>query len=134
MIFVDSSVWIDYFNGVSSEASDLLNLHLGRDMLITGDIVLTEVLQGFTRDDDFEEAKRLLTSFEIHQVTNPVISIKSAENYRFLRKKGITIRKTIDTLIATHCIENNLTLLHADRDFLPFATHLELDVLPGISN
>ncbi len=130
MIFVDSSVWIDYFNGAMTDATDHLHNALGSENLVIGDIVLTEVLQGFKRDRDFQTAKAFLTSFEVQQVLNPSSAIKSAENFRLLRSKGVTIRKTIDVIIATHCIENNLILLHSDKDFHPFTEYLGLSSLP----
>ena len=91
-----------------------------------GDNILTEVLQGFKEDKEYETAKRLLTALPIVQLSNDVRAIQAAENYRTLRKKGITIRKTIDTIIATYCIEKNAELLFTDRDFIPFVKHLGL--------
>lgn len=130
MIFVDSSVWIDYFNGRITKQTDLLDALLGDELVVIGDIVLTEVLQGFQNDRDFVMAKKLFDSLYFMPMLGKKLAIKSAENYRKLRKKGITVRKTIDVIIATFCIENNLPLLHSDRDFRIMEKHLTLKVLP----
>ncbi|AMO58247.1 twitching motility protein PilT [Endozoicomonas montiporae] len=130
MIMVDSSVWIDYFNGTQTDASDFLDAALGNKNLIIGDLILTEVLQGFKSEKDFNQGKRLLTAFEVRPLLSQELAVCSAQNFRYFRKKGITVRKTIDVIIATYCIENDITLLHSDRDFLPFAKHLGLKVLP----
>ncbi|MBL4864886.1 MAG: PIN domain nuclease [Pseudomonadales bacterium] len=126
MITVDTSVWIDYFNGKSTAQTEHLDLVLGTTILVVGDLVLAEVLQGFRNDKDYKIAKSLLEACELVSFTSPTLAIKSASNYRTLRKKGITIRKTIDCLIATYCVENKLPLLHTDKDFLPFENHLKL--------
>ena len=131
MIFVDSSVWIDYFNGQPTEAANFLDRSLGVENLVIGDIVYTEVLQGFKRDKDFDTAKNLLTSFEVHPIVNQELAIKSADNFRLLRKRGVTVRKTIDVIIATYCIENQITLLQSDKDFVPFSEYLGLRLLPN---
>lgn len=129
MILVDSSVWIDYFRGTVSRETDLLDQLLGRQMLAIGDLMLAEVLQGFSADREFELAHRQLASLVRLDIVGADIAVKAARNYRALRARGITIRKTIDTLIATHCIENDLILLHSDRDFDAFAQHLGLQVV-----
>jgi predicted nucleic acid-binding protein len=126
IILVDSSVWIDYFNGVNNSETDLLDSLLGVEPIATGDIILTEVLQGFRNDQDYNIAKDLLTSLVIFNLINNTIALKSANNYRFLRKRGITIRKTIDVIIASFCIENEIPLLFVDKDFVPFIKHLNL--------
>ncbi len=126
MIFVDSSVWIDYFNGKNSSEVKKLDSLLGAEPLSTGDLVLAEVLQGFRSDKDYKTAKSLLTSLTIFNMLDINIAIKSADNFRLLRKKGITVRKTVDTIIATFCIQNKLSLLHTDKDFRPFHKHLRL--------
>lgn len=126
MIFVDSSVWIDYFRGIATKETDLLDELLGVEPIVIGDLVLAEVLQGFQNDRDFNQAKKLLTSLEMVQMLGQEIAIQAARNFRSLRKGGITIRKTIDTIIATYCIENELPLLHSDRDFDAFVEHLNL--------
>ena len=126
MILVDSSVWIDYFNGLATRQTDRLDELLGSDLLLTGDIILAEVLQGFRDDRDFRRAKRALDGLEFRAMLGRDIALKSAANYRALRAQGITVRKTIDMLIATFCIENGHELLHADRDFDPIEEHLGL--------
>jgi hypothetical protein len=126
MILVDSSVWIDYFNGTSSKQTDWLDNALGEEVIVIGDIILAEVLQGFQKDSDYRRAKELLLDFPIIDLVGKDVAIESASNYRSLRKKGHTIRKTIDVLIATACIHHSLTLLHNDKDFTPFEKHLNL--------
>jgi predicted nucleic acid-binding protein len=119
-------VWIDYFRGTSTRESDKLNSLLGTEPVAIGDLILTEVLQGFSTERDFDQARKLLTSMEIVELVGEYIAIKAAKNFRTLRAVGITVRKTIDTIIATHCIENNHALLFSDRDFEPFVRHLGL--------
>ncbi len=126
MIFVDSSVWIDYFRGVATKETELLDELLGIEPIVIGDLVLAEVLQGFKSDRDFNQAKKLLTSLVMVEMLGQEIAIQSARNFRSLRDRGITVRKTIDTIIATYCIENDLALLHSDRDFDAFVEHLSL--------
>ncbi len=126
MIFVDSSVWIDYFNGKSSPEVAKLDSLLGVESVSTGDLILVEVLQGFRSDKDYKIAKNLLTSLTVFNILDSNTAIKSADNFRALRKKGITIRKTVDSIIATFCIQNKLSLLHSDKDFKPFHKHLRL--------
>ena len=129
MIFVDSTVLVDYFNGVNNCQVDYLDSILGNELVVIGDYVLTEILQGFRNNKDFRKAKNILLSFPCFDIGGKEIAIKSAKNYRYLRKKGITVRKTIDTMIATFCIENGLTLLHNDKDFEPFRKYLKLKVV-----
>jgi hypothetical protein len=126
MILVDSSVWIDYYNGKITPQTDWLDSVLGKEMIVTGDIILVEILQGFKRDRDFHKAKELLLSFPFMEMLGRELAVKSAENYRFLRKKGVTVRKTIDVIIGTFCIQYGLTLLHDDQDFVPIEKHLKL--------
>jgi predicted nucleic acid-binding protein len=128
MIFVDSSVWIDYFRGASTAQAELLDSLLGTEPLLIGDLVLAEVLQGFQSDRDFNRARQLLTSFQTINVVDAEVAIQAARHFRMLRNRGVTVRKTIDTLIATRCIMNGLVLLHSDRDFDPFENHLGLRV------
>jgi len=127
LILVDSSVWIDYFNGVSSPETQCLHSLLGKEILVIGDLILIEVLQGFRLDRDFHTARELLSGLEVFDLCNRGLAIKCADNFRFLRKKGITVRKTIDVIIATFCIEHGLPLLYADRDFEPFRKYLGLE-------
>jgi predicted nucleic acid-binding protein len=126
VILVDSSVWIDYFRGIQSSQTDRLHALLGIEPIATGDLVLAEVLQGFGSARDFNQGKRLLTSLPIIELVGRDIAIQAANNFRTLRSLGITVRKTIDTLIATSCIEKGLALLYSDKDFDPFIEHLGL--------
>lgn len=126
MILVDSSVWIDYFRGIPTAQTDRLDTLLGSQPLAIGDIVLTEVLQGFTVERDFQQGLRLMKSLTLIDIAGYDIALKAAINFRALRARGITVRKTIDTLIATRCIEDGLALLYSDRDFDPFVLHLGL--------
>lgn len=132
MILVDSSVWIDYFRGTATPQAEKLDSLLGTEPVATGDLILTEVLQGFVSDRDFKQAKKLLTSLDVVNLAGRDIAIQAAKNFRALRALGVTVRKTIDTVIATRCIESRLTLLYSDRDFNPFVEHLGLrSALPG---
>jgi predicted nucleic acid-binding protein len=126
LIFVDSSVWIDYFRGTPSPEADRLDALLGEEGLVVGDIVLAKVLQGLDRETDFETARRLLTGFPVVEVGGAEIAVQAARNFRALRGLGITVRKTIDTLIATRCLADGWSLLFSDRDFDPFVAHLGL--------
>ena len=126
MIVVDASVWIDYFNGAVSPETDKLDSLLGVEPLAVGDVIVAEVLQGFQRDADYKRAKRLMSSLTVIEMVDETNAIKCADNYRALRKRGITIRRTIDTFIATCCIEHKYPLLFQDKDFLPFVKHLGL--------
>jgi predicted nucleic acid-binding protein len=126
MILVDSSVWIAYFNGDAAPQTDWLDNALGQEIIIVGDIILTEVLQGFQKEKDFKKAKKLLLDFPVMEMVGKEIAVKAAENYRFLRKKGVTVRKTIDVIIGTFCIEHKLTLIHSDLDFIPLEKYLKL--------
>lgn len=126
MILVNSSVWIDYFRGVPTPETDRLDALLGTEPLAVGDLILAEVLQGFTSDRDFDQALRLLSSLTVIDIAGHDIAIQAARNFRVLRGHGVTVRKTIDTLIATRCIEDGHALLYSDRDFDPFVEHLRL--------
>lgn len=129
MILVDSSVWIDYFRGLASPQTDKLDALLGNEPLLVGDLILAEVLQGFAAERDFNNAKRLLNSFDLIEIGGRDVAIQAARNFRTLRTLGITVRKTIDTLIATRCIQSGYVLLHNDRDFDVFSEHLGLETL-----
>ena len=129
MILVDSSVWIDYFNGTETLATKKLDNLLGVQPVCTGDLILAEVLQGFRQDPDYQAAKTLLCSLPVHAMLGATMALKSTENFRKLRQQGITIRKTIDTMIATYCIEHELPLLHSDKDFQPFQQFMGLQVV-----
>lgn len=126
MILVDSSVWIDYFRGTQTPEADRLDILLGTEPVATGDLILAEVLQGFGSERDFRQGQSLLTSLPVIELVGGDIAIQAARNFRMLRARGVTIRKTIDTLIATSCIEKGLVLLFSDRDFDPFVKHLGL--------
>jgi len=126
VILVDSSVWIDYFRGTPTPQAEKLDSLLGSEPVVTGDLVLTEVLQGFGSEHDFNQAKKLLTSLVVVDLVGQDIAIQAARNFRALRALGITVRKTIDTVIATRCIASGLTLLYSDRGFDPFVQHLGL--------
>ena len=129
MILVDSSVWIDYFKGTVNRPTETLDKLLDRQLLCVGDLILTEVLQGFASERDFNEARRMLSSLIVVELGGLKIAIQAAKNFRTLRKLGATVRKTIDTVIATSCIESGYELLHNDRDFDPFSKHLGLRVV-----
>ena len=129
MILVDSSVWIDYFNGTVTVQTEKLDRLLGREPVAIGDLILTEVLQGFVEERDFNTARKMLTSLTVVELGGQEIAIQAARNFRVLRKTGVTVRKTVDTVIATWCIENGYDLLHNDRDFEPFVRHLGLRVV-----
>lgn len=126
MIVVDSSVWIDYFNGVDSAASERLDKLLGVEPLAVGDLILAEVLQGFRRDADYRTARELMTSLTVLEMLGQKLAIQGAENYRSLRARGVTVRRTVDVIIATCCIEHGLPLLFEDKDFVPFVRYLGL--------
>jgi predicted nucleic acid-binding protein len=134
VILVDSSVWIDYFRSADTPQVVLLDSLFGRSPLVVGDLIAAEVLQGVRDEREFKWVKKTLDAFEHIDVAGYDLAVKASENYRSLRAMGITIRKTMDTLIATRCIENGLTLLHADRDFLPFSQHLGLKVAYSETN
>jgi predicted nucleic acid-binding protein len=126
VILVDSSVWVDYFRGVDTAEADKLDTFLGVEQVITGDLILTEVLQGFISEREFNQGRKLLASLPTIPLVGEEIAVQAARNFRKLRTLGITIRKTIDTLIATSCIEKEISLLYSDRDFDPFVQHLGL--------
>lgn len=126
MILVDSSVWIDYFRGTATPQAEKLDSLLGVEPVATGDLILAEVLQGFSSERDFNQTKKLMTSLVIVDLGGLELAIQAARNFRTLRALGVTVRKTIDTVIATRCIESGLALLYSDRDFDPFVEHLGL--------
>jgi len=126
VILVDTSVWIDYFRGTLSPQVEMLDALLAQQRILMGDLILTEILQGFRTDREFDLARESLAAFECVTLGGHEVAINAAQNFRKLRALGITVRKTIDTVIATKCIMAGYTLLHADRDFEPFAQHLGL--------
>lgn len=117
MIVVDTSVWIDYVNGVRTAQTDILDRELKQDRVVTGDLIIVEFLQGFRDNKQFQQARRLMDSLEYYNFIGKDMAIKAAQNFRLLRKKGVTIHKTIDVLIATFCIEHGFGLLHNDKDY-----------------
>ena len=129
MILVDTSVWIDYFNGQRTWQTNLLDNLLSDVPVIVGDLILAEILQGFRSDRDYESAKSYLSALPFHQIGGYQVAVQSARNYRTLRKKGVTVRKTTAVIIGTYCILEGLPLLHDYRDFDPMAAHLSLNVL-----
>jgi len=126
VIIADTSVWIDYFGGIDSAEANALDSTLENGTVAIGDIIFLEILQGFRNDKDYKIARTKLDVLDHYEMLGKSMVVKCADNYRFLRKKGITIRKTNDVIIATFCIENKVPLLFSDRDFLPFAKHLKL--------
>jgi predicted nucleic acid-binding protein len=122
-------VWVDYFNGINNQQTDYLHQMVDKTPILIGDLILAEVLQGFRDDTDFETARRIFAKFLQVEMVNPGLALQSARNYRLLRRKGITVRKTIDSLIATYCIENEHDLLHNDSDFDGYEKHLGLNVI-----
>ena len=128
MILVDSSVWIDYFRSADTPQVALLDSFLGRSRVAVGDLIAAEVLQGVRDETEFKWVKKTFEAFDHIDLVGYELAVKASENYRSLRAMGITVRKTVDTLIATRCIEDGLTLLHSDRDFAPFTRHLGLRV------
>ncbi|CAM3019949.1 PIN domain nuclease [Komagataeibacter xylinus] len=127
MILVDSSVWIDFFRGKTTPEVDLLDQMLGEDLVSIGDLMMTEVLQGFSNERDFNQAQRMLGALDLVEIGGRDVMVEAARYFRHLRSRGITIRKTIDTLIATRCIVSGHRLLYSDRDFDPFVDHLGLE-------
>ena len=129
MIMVDSSVWIDFFGNAMTPEVDTLASHIRHGRVLMGDLVLTEVLQGIKSDREFRLVRKSLSALDTVQVVTPALAVASARNYRSLRGLGITVRKTIDCLIATWCIEHGVPLLYSDRDYEPFVEHLGLQAL-----
>ena len=126
MILVDTSVWIDYFNGVENKESLALDDALLEGTVALGDLILLEILQGFRRDQDYERARQLLGTLDRYELLGYQLAARGADNYRALRRKGITVRRTADLIIATFCIEHRIPLLFRDRDFTPFVSGLGL--------
>lgn len=129
MVIVDTSVWIDYFNGVTSPQANLLDGLFGERVLAVGDLILAELLQGFGTEADAKRALVLLEPLEFKEMAGRDVAIQSAANYRRLRRRGVTVRKTIDMLIGTYCLMHDHEILHNDRDFDILARHLGLKAL-----
>lgn len=128
MIVVDTSAWIDYVRGIRAPHTNLLDYELDHNRIITGDLIITEFLQGFRSEKDYQAAKEIMDSLEYHDLVGKEIALQSAQNFKILQRSGITVRKTIDVIIATFCIENGFDLLHNDRDFDPMEELLGLTV------
>lgn len=126
MILVDSSVWINFFNGVDKPHVEKLYQLLGKEIIVTGDLIVVEVLQGFNSDTHFNLAKEVLERLTFFSLCDKSLAVAAANNYRILRKHGITVRKTIDVVIGTFCIQNQISLLHHDKDFVPMENILHL--------
>lgn len=131
MIVVDSSVWIDFLNGCNARHVQRLRAVLGTDEIIVGDLMLCEILQGLESERAAREVESLMRRFEIVPMAGDAIAVVAARNFRSLRRRGITIRKTIDLLIGAWCIENRRPLLHNDSHFHPMARHLGLIEVPA---
>ncbi len=128
MIVVDTSVWIDYVRGIEAPHTDLLDYELIHNRVVTGDLIIAEFLQGFRKDRDYKQAKAIMDNLEYYDFVGKDMALKAAQNFRLLRRKGVTIRKTIDVFIASFCIEHRFPLLHHDRDFDAMEKHLGLMV------
>jgi predicted nucleic acid-binding protein len=126
VILVDSSVWVDFFRGTITPQTTRLDGLLGQQPIVIGDLILAEVLQGFDSNRDYAQALKLFRAFEWVTLGGGELALAAAQNFRALREKGITVRKTIDTVIATYCIANDCALLYSDRDFDPFVEYLGL--------
>ena len=126
MILVDSSVWIDYFNGTYTPETDRLDALLANEVAATGDLILLEVFQGFRTDADLAAARHAMSTMPYFDLLGRDRAHRAASRYRDLRKAGITVRKTIDVIIGSFCIDESIPLLFSDRDFLPMVQHLGL--------
>jgi len=129
MTLTDTSVWIDYFNGASNWQTDRLDALLDSEVAAMGDLILAEVLQGFRSDADYLRARTLLTTLPFFSLAGYERALATAENYRSLKKRGVTIRKTVDVFIATACLDYDFELLHNDRDFDAMESALGLRVV-----
>jgi len=128
MIIADTSAWIDYFKGTDAAHTNILDRELTRNRVGTGDLIIAEFLQGFKNDRDYQEAKSLMDSLEYFDLVGREVALLAGQNFRLLRREGITVRKTIDVLIASFCIINDFELIHNDRDFDPFEERLGLRI------
>jgi predicted nucleic acid-binding protein len=129
MTIVDTTVWIDYLGGRSNPETEWLDRELTEQRFGLTDIILCEILQGIREDATFRQVQRELFNFEIFPTGGVELAVASAKNYRTLRSRGTTVRKTIDYLIATFCLTEGYSLLHRDRDFGAFERHLGLRVI-----
>jgi predicted nucleic acid-binding protein len=129
LVVIDTTVWIDYFADVTNDQTNWLEHELDRQRLGLTDPSLYEVLLGIREDASFDRVHRILSTFEVFESGGTHLAIAAARNYRLLRERGHTIRKTIDCLIATFCLEGDHSLLHRDRDYDAFEKHLGLRVV-----
>lgn len=129
MVIVDTTVWIDYFNGTDNAETNWLELRLDQDRLGLTTIILSEILQGIRDEKTAGLVEADLLQFAIFEASSPTLAVQAARNYRTLRRRGKTVRKTVDVLISTFCIEEQHSLLHRDRDFDPFEELLGLSVV-----
>jgi len=129
MIIVDTTVWIDYLRGVHTSHTDWLEAKLSSERLGLIDLILCEVLQGTTTESQFNITREELLRLEVFETGSVELAIEAALNYRRLRATGRTIRRTIDSLIATFCLIEGHSLLHNDRDYDPFEDELGLKVI-----
>lgn len=131
MILADTSAWIDYLRGTASPAAEALDTALGKDEIVIGDLILVELLQGYRQDREVREIEATLSQLPVVTLCGPELAIMAANNYRFLRTKGVTVRGTIDVIIATWCIVHDARLIAVDRDFHPMEKWLGLNRLPN---
>ena len=129
MIIADSSAWIDYFRGIDVPHTNKLDMALGTDEIFMGDLIVTEIMQGARTEKSITQIKDVISKMQCVNMVGQIVAYQSAANYRFLRSKGITVRKTIDMLIGTYCIISNASLIHNDVDFEPMEEHLGLKVI-----
>jgi predicted nucleic acid-binding protein len=129
LIFVDTTVWVDQLRGLGHlRHVQALQTAFGKEPIVVGDLVMMEVLQGTQSEERASMVESLLRNFVVVRMLDDRLAVRAAQNYRHLRSRGITIRKTIDMLIGTYCIEQGYALLHNDRDFEPMQDHLGLRV------
>ena len=126
MILADTSIWIDFFNGKITTETNFLDNALAEGNVIIGDLIVLEILQGIRHEQDYNKTKKALATLEQFELFGNSMVFECASNFRKLRKKGLTIRKTADLIIASFCIKNKIPLLFSDRDFIPFTEHLNL--------
>ena len=129
MVLVDTSIWVDYFWGMDTPQTQKLDRLLEAERIVIGDLIFAELLQGFRSGKDLAAARKMIDKLEYRDLAGKEICLKAADNYRWLRTRGITVRKTIDVIIGTFCLENGIGLLHNDRDFDPMEKHLGLRTL-----
>ena len=131
MILADTSAWIDYLRGAATPAAEALDTVLGKDEMVMGDLILVELLQGYRQDREAREIEANLSQLSVVTLCGPELAVMAANNYRFLRAKGATVRGTIDVIIATWCIVHDVRLIAVDRDFHPMEKWLGLNRLPS---